>query len=90
VFVGNVTQLITQKICILKKYFLSLSMKINYGITGNYYITSDSKEELIGICQLIQRAVSSIYYNKKYKIWAIRIKDKSTKNLIRSALRPNL
>lgn len=59
-------------------------MKIQYGITGNYYVTSIIKEDIIKICKLIFKAESSIYFNKKYKVWTIRIKDQHQKNLLKA------
>lgn len=56
-------------------------MKIyrNVGITGNLYFTSKKKEELNKVCNLIGKSVNSIYYNKKFNMWVIRIKSKKHK-----------
>lgn len=51
-------------------------MKIQYGITGNWYITSIHKSQVISICQFIGKAKSSIYYSDKYNCWCARIKCK--------------
>lgn len=69
-------------------YFLYVcSMEIKYGITGNYYVYSDNKDDLISVCKLINKAESSIYFNKKYSVYSIRIKNKYHKKLIKTFLK---
>ena len=58
-------------------------MNYKYGITGNYYYTSLDKKELEAVCLVIGKAKSSIYYNKKYNTWVIRIKSKKHKQKAR-------
>lgn len=62
------------------------NIKIQYqvGITGNYYFTSISWISLEEVCYSISKSSKSIYYSSKYDIYFIRIKDKKTKELIRS------
>ena len=54
-------------------------IEINYGITGNYYVTSDSKDELIEVCNKIDKSINSTKWHTKHKKFVIRIKDKKTK-----------
>lgn len=54
-------------------------MKIKYGITGNYYAYSNNKQDLIDLCSRINKSISSIYWNSKYEVWVIRIKNKNHK-----------
>ena len=58
-------------------------MRIKFGITGNYYATSDNKAELQTLCSIIGKSIHSIYYNNKYNVFAIRIKLKKHKTLIK-------
>lgn len=60
--------------------------KIRYGLTGNYYVTSESKEEVIEASLLIGKALSSIYYNSKFKVYVIRIKSWIHKRKIKEYL----
>jgi len=57
--------------------FLVPTLKV--GLGGNYYVICDVKEHLIEICNTISKSVNSIYYNKKYCCWVIRVKNKATK-----------
>jgi hypothetical protein len=54
-------------------------MKLNYGITGNYYATSLEKSELVVLCSQIGKAESAIKWHKKYNCWVVRFKDKKMK-----------
>lgn len=61
---------------------VTLSFKtpeLKIGLGGNYYVICDTKEKLIPICEKLDKSTNSIYYNTKYKCWAIRIKSKVTK-----------
>jgi hypothetical protein len=49
-------------------------MNYRVGLGGNYYYTSLNKEELVGICNQIDKSPNSIYWNNKYKTYVIRIK----------------
>ena len=60
--------------------FKNPTLKI--GLGGNYYIICDTKEQLIPICENIDKSPNSIYYNGKYGCWVIRIKSKITKEKI--------
>ncbi len=53
------------------------------GITGNLYLYSQKLMDLVHVCNSIGKAHSSIYYNEKYKVMAIRIKDKAIKKKLR-------
>lgn len=68
-------------------FFVYLCMEIKYGITGNYYVYSDNKDDLKAICNMIDKAESSIYFNKKYSVYSIRIKNKYHKKLIKTFLK---
>jgi len=57
--------------------FKTPTLKI--GLGGNYYVICDIKEELIPICESIDKSTNSIYFNNKYECWAIRIKSKTMK-----------
>lgn len=59
-------------------------MEIKYGITGNYYIYSLNKEEVLKITIWLNRSVNSIYWNNKYQKWVLRIKRKSDKLKIKN------
>jgi hypothetical protein len=61
-------------------------MIIQHGITGNYYATSLEKSELVVLCSEIGKAESSIKWHKKYNCWVIRVKDKKTKNKLKTIL----
>ena len=58
-------------------------ISFKYGITGNYYCIADNPEKLKGICYLINKSTRSIYYNHKYKCYAIRIKSKKHKSKVK-------
>lgn len=51
------------------------------GLNGNYYIYCKIKEPLIHISNQINKSPNSIYYNEKYKVYAIRIKSKKHKQI---------
>lgn len=61
-------------------------MIIQYGITGNYYATSLEKSELVVLCSQIGKSESSIKWHKKYNCWVFRVKDKKTKDKLKSTL----
>jgi hypothetical protein len=61
-------------------------VNVRYGITGNYYVTSDIKAELVEVCKQIFKSSNSIYWNKKHKVWAIRIKSKKHKSRVKKLL----
>ena len=54
-------------------------MNYKVGITGNYYYTAIKPETLVDVCKIIGKSVNSIYYNKKYKLYVIRIRSKQHK-----------
>lgn len=58
-------------------------MEIKHGITGNYYITSPHKSQVVSICQYIDKAPSSIYWSDKYQCWCARVKCKKHKDNLR-------
>lgn len=61
-------------------------MERKIGITGNLYFTSQYKQELEEFCTKIGKSKKSVYYNKKYRTYAIRIKSKLHKRLADLAL----
>lgn len=54
-------------------------MKKRVGLGGNLYYWSQNKSELVDKCNEIGKSPGSIYYNKKYSTWVIRIKSKKHK-----------
>jgi hypothetical protein len=56
---------------------------IAHGITGNKYVLSDSVQELADVCIDIGKSTSSIRYVEKYKKYAIRIKSKKHKQMLK-------
>jgi len=54
-------------------------MILKHGITGNFYVTSLEKSELVDLCKIIDKSTSSIKWHKKYKCWVFRVKDAKTK-----------
>lgn len=59
-------------------------MTFRYGITGNYYVISERREKLEELCLKIGKAKSSVYWNKKYQVFAVRVKNKKTKILLKN------
>ncbi len=57
---------------------------LKVGLGGNFYVICDIKEPLIKIVDQIQKSRNSIYYNKKYQVWAIRCKSKQHKEALRN------
>jgi hypothetical protein len=58
-------------------------MKIQYGLTGNWYVTSENKEDLVGMCVTLNRKISCIQWSSKYNTWVIRVKDKKQKLILK-------
>jgi hypothetical protein len=58
-------------------------MVLKYGITGNYYFTSEIKDELIKVCETLNISKERVKFHKKYEIWVLRIKSKKTKILLK-------
>jgi hypothetical protein len=58
--------------------------KVTYkvGITGNHYVYSKEKEPVLEIALQIKKSINSVYFNKKYNVWAIRIKNKKQKEIL--------
>ncbi len=52
------------------------------GITGNHYVYSTDKEPVVEVSLLIKKSINSVYFNKKYNLWAIRIKNKKQKEIL--------
>jgi len=61
----------------------SKSPKFRIGLNGNYYVYCDIREPLVEITGQIGKSANSIYYNKKYEIWAIRVKQNIHKILLK-------
>ena len=55
---------------------------LKIGLGGNYYIICNSPEKLAVVCEEIDKSLNSIYYNKKYSCFAIRIKSNHHKKKI--------
>lgn len=58
---------------------MTVSIYSATGITGNFYLWSDGKDILQAFCKGMGKSISSIYYNRKYKVYAVRIKSKKHK-----------
>ena len=75
----------------LKSAWVSITLlsAMNYkvGITGNYYYTAGSREQLVPVCESIGKAPSSIYWNAKYNVYVIRIKSKQHKRKVKQLQR---
>ena len=54
-------------------------MNYRVGIGGNLYVWSKNDCEIIALCDKIGKARSSMYWNRKFKVWTIRIKNKKQK-----------
>jgi hypothetical protein len=52
------------------------------GITGNHYVYSKEKEPVVEVSLLINKSINSVYFNKKYELWVIRIKNKKQKEIL--------
>ncbi len=61
-----------------------MKMKYKVGITGNHYVYGSDKDKIIEIAILINKSLNSVYWNKKYSVWAIRIKNEKQKDLLRT------
>ncbi len=59
-------------------------VKYSVGITGNHYVYGDDKEAVNTIALMINKSLNSVYWNEKYSVWAIRIKNKNQKLLLRN------
>jgi hypothetical protein len=61
-------------------------MKVKYsvGITGNHYVYGEDKYAVDAVASMINKSLNSVYWNKKYSVWAIRIKNKNQKELLRN------
>lgn len=57
--------------------------KISYGITGNYYVTSIIKSELVKVCKKIGKSPNSISWHEKYQTFVFRVKNKTQKNKLK-------
>lgn len=58
-------------------------MRFAHGITGNYYVTSKNQSELIEVCEVIGKSTRGIYWSRKFKTFAFRVKQKSHKKLLK-------
>ena len=47
-------------------------MNYKVGLTGNHYVYGDNK------------STKSVYWNRKYSVWAIRVKNTKQKDLLRN------
>lgn len=52
------------------------------GLNQNYYVFCKIKEPLIQVSTNIGKSQNSIYFNEKYNVFAIRVKQKHQKNLL--------
>lgn len=49
-------------------------LRIAQGIGGNFYAYSTDKFSVMWFCVKIGKSENSIYYNEKFKCWAVRMK----------------
>jgi hypothetical protein len=49
------------------------------GLGGNHYAVSVYRDDIVIVCNAINKSTRSIYFNKKYQLWAIRIKNNTHK-----------
>lgn len=54
------------------------------GLTGNHYVYGFDKESVSDIAKMINKSINSVYFNKKYMVWSIRIKNKSQKEMLKN------
>lgn len=59
---------------------------IKTGITGNMYVYSSIKDEVEKIAEEIGKSTGSVYFNKKYRCYAIRIKSKTHKERLKQIM----
>lgn len=50
-----------------------------HGLTGNHYVYGYDKDAVVDIALMINKSMKSVYYNEKYRVYAIRIKNKTQK-----------
>ncbi len=62
----------------------------NVGLTGNHYVYSTNKENVTKVASLIDKSIFSIYFNKTYSVWAIRVKNKAQKEKLREIFKKNI
>jgi hypothetical protein len=53
------------------------------GIGGNNYVFSKEKTPVEDIARSIGKAISSVYFNKKYQVYAIRCKNETHKQKLK-------
>ena len=63
--------------------FLNIQMTFKHGITGNYYVTSLEKSELVIVCRAIGKSEVSIKWHEKYNCWVFRVKEKAMKKKLK-------
>jgi hypothetical protein len=56
---------------------------VKHGITGNMYAYSEKRDIIMRICLEIGKSPNSIYFNKDYDMWAIRVKSKAHKKKLK-------
>lgn len=56
------------------------SLKIGMG--GNYYVICTQEQPLHKVCEAIGKSTKSIYYNERYRCFAIRVKNDKQKKLL--------
>lgn len=62
----------------------NLNLNYSVGITGNHYVYSTDKDSVEKVAIMINKSLNSVYWNKKYLVWAIRIKNKNQKEMLRN------
>lgn len=62
----------------------TMQVKYSVGITGNHYVYGEDKDAVNTVATMINKSLNSVYWNKKYSVWAIRIKNKNQKELLRN------
>jgi hypothetical protein len=54
------------------------------GLGGNYYVYCKIKEPVVEIAKRIGRSPNSVYYRSDFDVWAIRVRLKKHKELLRT------
>lgn len=57
-------------------------MILKWGITGNFYVIG-KRVDIVEVCKQISKSERSVYYSSKFKRWAIRVKNKRQKVLLK-------
>lgn len=65
------------KVTKLLKGTISASHQV--GLGGNHYAVSVCRDDIVSVCNAIDKSTKSIYFNRKYNLWVVRVKNKTHK-----------